>query len=159
MTIPRFLTQAMKLLEEAENEPRLNYRLAAVVVRGGSVIGTGLNFYDCKSWATKMSSVAIRGGAVPKNSKYVNTHAEMAAVYDAVKKTGDVAGAKIYVARLSKSGEFASAKPCEVCQAILYRYGVRKAVFSIDASYYGCIRIKKGGCFTEEKRLVKEIKP
>lgn len=48
--------------------------------------------------------------------------------------------AVVYVARVSRSGgEFANARPCPRCLAVLRAHQVRKAYYTISASEYGVI--------------------
>lgn len=71
---------------------------------------------------------------------HLGCHAEVNAVQKARNKI-DLRGAKIYVARLRPRGEFGMAKPCKLCQHVLVRYGIQRALFSIDENSFGVMRL------------------
>jgi deoxycytidylate deaminase len=70
----------------------------------------------------------------------MSTHAEMDAVLKARGKI-DLRGSKIYVIRTKLSGGLGMAKPCEICQHILFNYGVKRAYYSIGEDEYGVMKI------------------
>ena len=71
---------------------------------------------------------------------HLGCHAEVNAVQKARNKI-DLRGAKIFVARLRPRGELGMAKPCELCQHVLVRFGIQRALFSIDESSFGSMRL------------------
>lgn len=104
-----FLRQAAK---QAAGSNHHKFRLGAVVVKSGRVMGNGVN--------------------TPKKSpdtppQRESVHAEV----NALKSVKDPEGATIYVARLSVHNEMALAKPCEYCIEHLIANGVYRVVFSV----------------------------
>lgn len=150
MAIPRYLTQAIRLLHERRPDPILRFPLAAVVELNGSIIGRGVNFSEALPWSKRMRYEAYALDAHP----FCNTHAEMAALNDAVNRSNTVQGAKIYVARMTVGKSLALSRPCVICQAILYRYGIRKAYYTIDKNTYGLMKIKANGVCVDEVRYL-----
>lgn len=59
-------------------------------------------------------------------------HAEIDAILLKRKKLR-FEGAKIYVARVRSDGTVGNAKPCEMCQHVLFNYGIKKAYFTTNA--------------------------
>lgn len=117
----------------------LEYHLCAIIVRGGSVISVGFNKRATNGFVEHYTDLA-KG----QRDWCMSTHAEMDAVLQARQKT-DLRGAKIYVIRkrqdIKKFGTLGIAKPCEICQHVLYNYGIRRAYFSIDDETFGVMKI------------------
>lgn len=116
----------------------LEYHLCAVIVRGGSVISVGFNKRTTNGFVEHYTDLA-RG----QRDWCMSTHAEMDAVLQARQKT-DLSGSKIYVIRKrqeTKLGTLALSKPCEICQHVLYNYGIRRAYFTIDDDSFGVMKI------------------
>lgn len=91
-------------------------RHGCVIVKGGSVIGTGVNKYVNKPYFVS-----------EEHMHRCSIHAEVAAIRNA---NGNVRGATVYVARINNRGEPKMSAPCERCQYELERYGVRKAIWT-----------------------------
>lgn len=89
------------------------YRVGAVVVKNGVIIGTGFN-----SMKTHPKST----------THHKRIHAELKAVLNA---EGDVSGADIYVTRLTKACDIGCSFPCASCEAMLIESGIRK-VYATD---------------------------
>lgn len=105
----RWLNAAVKTSSMATHH---QWRVGAVIIKGGRVLGVGVNRYR-----NNPSQVALDG---------VSYHAEEVALRTA----GDVEGATIYVARVTRSGLIGLAKPCEACQDLLNANGVHTAVWT-----------------------------
>lgn len=105
----RWIHHSISLTDTATH---YQWRVAAVLVKGGRVLSTGVNRYR-----NHPSKVCLGG---------VSFHAEEVAL----KKAGDVRGATIYVARVTRSGILGLAKPCERCQELLEDHGVHTAVWT-----------------------------
>ncbi len=117
----------------------LEYNLCAVLVRGGSVISVGYNKRTTNAFVEHYTDLA-RG----QRDWCLSTHAEMDAVLQARQKT-DLSGSKIFVVRKridQTLGVMAMAKPCEICQHVLYNYGIRRACYSIDDQNFGVMKIE-----------------
>lgn len=90
----------------------------AVAVRGGRVVGVGVNSYQNDHNLFDI---------LPFNR---TTHAEQACL----RAIGENArGAVMYVARVNRDGEEKMSKPCSMCQKALREAGVRKVVYTIES--------------------------
>lgn len=140
----KFLKLALREASKHEYDEQLAFRLCAVIVSGGNILSIGYN---------SMS----RGGFVQFLEQYdtsdrpfINTHAEIDAILRARNKI-DLTGCKVYIARLKRRGDLIGmAKPCEICQAALFRYGIRRAYYTIDSNNYGAVSIQAHGITTEK---------
>jgi tRNA(Arg) A34 adenosine deaminase TadA len=89
------------------------YTLGAVVVKRGKIIGRGHN------------SVVYTGSERPRLN---GIHAEIAAINRT--KAGDRQDAVMYVVRYRKCGVLGCAKPCEACEKVLRKLGIRAVWYS-----------------------------
>lgn len=126
---------AEKFALEHDYDSALEYRLCAVLVRGGGVISVGYNKKSTNGFVEHFADL-VRG----ERDYCLSTHAEMSAVLRARGKT-DLHGTKIYVARIRASGDLGLARPCQICYKILQSYGIKKAYYSITSDDYGTMRI------------------
>lgn len=114
--------------------------LVAVIVRGGNVI----------AWASNVSKLNVytarnRDGTVDAGCG--STHAEVRAIFKARKKS-DLRGCKMYVARLTKTGEqltqrsvIGVARPCARCMRTIASYGIKRVVYTIGPGAFGTLAI------------------
>jgi deoxycytidylate deaminase len=125
----------MEYASEHEYDAGLEYGLCAVIVRGGSVLSVGYNKRTTNSFVDHFieQSRGIRDFCE-------TTHSEMDAVLKARAKS-DLRGSKIFVVRRKKDGSFGTARPCEICQKVLFSYGISRAIYSIDDRTYGVMKI------------------
>ena len=116
-----FLRRAKK---ESEKSAFPRFKVGAVLVRKGKVIGRGhnRNKYN-KLWGSGFSSTC---------------HAESSAISDALRTNKDVVGATIYVYR--RGGNLA--KPCDCCMSHLISLKIKKVVFSAGSCVIGTIYLK-----------------
>lgn len=135
----RFLEKARRLALDHEYPEPLSYRLAAVLVSGGKILSTGYN----DTALTSFSRHAAR-----RRVFCLTTHAEVGAIYRARKKI-DLTGTKMYVSRIGGGGRYAMARPCEMCEHVLYRYGISRAYYSIDDQHYGVLHVESQGRVTD----------
>jgi deoxycytidylate deaminase len=135
----RFLEFARTQALSHNYDESLDYRLCAVIVSGGRVLSVGFN-KRCKNSFVWHFQKGVRDHCQA-------THAELDAIYRARKKT-DLTGAKIYVVRLgggSRQNYYAMSRPCEMCEHVLYRYGITRAYYSIDDQHFGEMKILANG--------------
>lgn len=99
------------LAHEAAFSGNHTYKVAAVIVKGGSVISVGHN-------RTESNPSAYYGQSV---------HAE----FDAIRKArGDLRGAKMYVYRFAREDHsLKTSKPCKYCQYEIAKAGISPVVF------------------------------
>lgn len=109
---------------QASLAPHDKWRVGAVIVGGGRVLGMGFNRYR-----NDPSQVTLEG---------VSYHAEQVAI----RRAGDVRGATIYVARITKSGYISMAKPCASCQELLLENGIHRAVWT-EMDGWGKARLRE----------------
>ena len=137
----QYLKLAIKQATQHSYDSNIEYKLCAVIVKGGNVVSIGFNQRKTNSFVEHYTD-KIRGN---HRDFCLSTHAEMHAVIQARAST-DLRGCKIYVARLrparsptkSVSG---MAKPCEICENVLFSYGIKKAYYTIDDNNYGVMKV------------------
>lgn len=113
----------------------LEFKLCSVITRGGSIISVGFNKRNTNGFVDYYSELAKGQRAFCES-----THSEMDAVLQARDKT-DLRGCKIHVLRLKENDTLGLAKPCEICEHVLYNYGIKKAFYTIDDTNYGIMKI------------------
>lgn len=86
------------------------YRMGAVVIYKGNIVGKGCNIVHSNGIASEGKHAEI-GALINTKTRYRN-------------------GSTVYVCRLTKSGELALAKPCEACQIIMRKMGVKYVWYS-----------------------------
>jgi deoxycytidylate deaminase len=101
------------------------YRLGAVLVKNGSIIGIGWN---------QQKTHPIMSRYHPFNT----LHAEAAAMADAGLR--HVGGATIYIARIGRRGDWRMAKPCRGCFSLLLDYGIKQIVWTETGRQLGIFR-------------------
>ena len=120
-------TEAMNIaIKAAAQSTHQRWKLGSVVLRGGRVLATGCN--------RKRNDPSV-----VENEKYFNcsVHAEV----DAIRSTGDPCGAKLYVARVTKSGKIGLAKPCERCQDAIRGAGIRKVFYTDENGEWAFFKV------------------
>lgn len=136
----QYLKIAIKNAARYNYDDNIEYRLCAVLVKGGNIISVGYNQRKTNSFVEYYTD-KIRG----KRDFCLSTHAEMHAVLQARAVT-DLRKSKIFVARI-KYNKFHNnsfcglAKPCEICQNVLLSYGIKRAYYTIDDNNYGVMNI------------------
>lgn len=105
----KWLTYAV---DECSNASHSQWRVGAVLVKGGRVLSVGVNRYRNHPSKVEVNDVSY--------------HAEEVAI----RKAGDPSGATIYVARLTRSGKIGLARPCVRCQAMLLEHDVNVAIWT-----------------------------
>lgn len=122
----KFLTLAYEQAKLHPYDPSLEYNLCAVIVRGGKVLSIGFNR---RGWNGLSEHY--------RTKEHVCTvHAEVDAILQKRRKVR-FEGAKVYVARIRTDGSVGNAHPCEMCQDVLFHYGVKKAHYTTEEPPYG----------------------
>lgn len=93
----------------------------AVVVRGGSIIGTGYN--KDRNHPLRVSPEHIK--------THCSRHAELEAIRDA---KWNVKGAVLYVARVNNLGQDRNSKPCVLCENIIRETEIKKVIYTRSVS-------------------------
>lgn len=132
----KYLRMALAFASEYLYDHDLEQHLCAIIVRGGSIISVGYNKRNTNTFVEYYGDLA-KG----ERDWCLSTHAEMDAVLKARGKT-DLRGCKIYVARRKKiDNSYGMARPCEICQHVLYNYGIRRAYYTISNTDFGQMKI------------------
>lgn len=135
MSYERFLQAAIDFSRVSHYDPKQKARMAAVIFKGGKILAMGIN-------SRRSSGLQER---YKLNLNLIGIHAEIDAIL-AVRKKIDLNGAKIAVVRRCghdtiQTPRIGLAKPCEMCQAVLYSYGIRRVAFSVSDSEFGVMRV------------------
>lgn len=109
----RWVRNAMKVASEGDG----GYRLGAVVVKSGSVLGTGAN--------RRRNDPATACGV---DRSAWSVHAEEACLRGI--RAGRARGGTLYVARVSVRGAARLARPCTNCQMEAMKAGISKMVYT-----------------------------
>jgi len=88
----------------------------AVIVRGGSVLATGMN--------------KDRNHPTIVSSEHIKIHCSVHAEIDALKKVDDPRGATIYVARVNRRGQERNSRPCPSCYSAIKNSGIKKIIYT-----------------------------
>jgi deoxycytidylate deaminase len=112
----RFIELALKLATKSE----YYQKVGCVIVKGNRVIGLGFN----KPNKTHPMS----------NNRFHNVHAELDAILGHTAE--ELEGATAYVARIRNNGTVGLAKPCEHCQELLKRMGIKTVIYTKDMNGY-----------------------
>lgn len=133
----KFIRLADQYVRSHDYNEKQDFRLASVIVRGGNVISVGYNRHSTNAFVEHYTN-QVRG----HRDYCLSTHAEMDAVLKGREKT-DLRGCKIFVARVRNDNNcLGMARPCQVCQHVLFNYGIKKAYYSIDANTYGVMKVE-----------------
>ena len=108
----RFAKIAVELAGALEQD--VTHQLCALVVQKNRVLSVGYN--------------QPKTHPISADTRMKQLHAEMHAVIQCPNR--DLEGADVIVARTRPSGKPGLAKPCEVCEGILRRAGVRRVYYT-----------------------------
>ena len=108
-----FLTLARYMAKKSSSRQKHG----AVIVKSGSVIGTGFN--KDRNDPDRVSPEHIK--------KHCSVHAEIDAIRDA---NWNVRGAVLYVARVNRLGMDRNSKPCERCQVVIEETEIKKIIYT-----------------------------
>jgi len=108
----RFAQAALTLAAASEHD--VTHKLCALVVSKSQVLSVGYN--------------QPKTHPISADTPQQQLHAEMHALL----KCGSAEGAEVIVVRSKPSGKPGLAKPCEICQGILKRFGVRRVFYTLD---------------------------
>jgi len=89
-----------------------------------------------------LGAVAIRNdGAIvtATNIRTQNREHSAHAEFRCLRKSGS--GSVLYVARIDRFGEWAMAKPCELCQSLIKNKRVKKVFYTISPKEFGVMEL------------------
>jgi len=110
----------------AEKSDHDKWRLGSVVWRGGSVLSTGVNRVK-------------NDPSVVEDSKHF--HCSIHAEADALRNAGDTRGARLFVARVTRSGNLALAKPCSRCMEAIREHGIKRVYYTDENGEWTFFRV------------------
>ena len=128
--ISKFLRAAKRKALSHAYDDRVGFQHAAILVNSNKIIAIGYN--GIHDMSIRFDKNKARQCGRLQNEK----HAEIDAIFKARAKR-DVRGSKIYIARILKNGQFAQSKPCELCQHVLFNYGISRCIYSISENEFG----------------------
>ena len=115
------MSRVLNLARNMALKSRSKFRLGAVLVKKNRVVSAGFN----SMLKTHPLQQKFNDG------KYtIGIHAELHACLGVSAK--DLEDSEIYVVRLRRDGQFALAKPCQICEKFLYSVGVRCAHYTVN---------------------------
>ncbi len=118
----KFLRLALRRILSEEYSDHIQHRHAAVVVKAGRVLSIGRN----RNKTHPESILVEEGQQITKT-----IHAELDAI-SRVKNKDQLRGATIYVARLGRNGHPGMSCPCKMCQQLINKHGLKRAVFTTE---------------------------
>lgn len=111
----------------AANMSTCSARHGAVLVKNGNVLAIGVNAMKNDPHYVSPQQPNVLPPDVDVMDM-ISVHAEEAVLRANQEEAGN---AVIYIARISATGEPALSKPCESCQRMLKKYGVKKAIWTL----------------------------
>lgn len=132
----RLIDNALSFARDHKHEQDMPAWVTAMIISGGRVLSVG---YNSRRVASPLQDHY-------KVNPFCNSiHAEVDAVLN-VRRKVDLRGSKVVVVRRHKydtveNPVLAMAKPCLMCQAVLYAYGIKKALYTVSNNEYGVMRI------------------
>ena len=118
----RYLRLALRKIKSENYCEEIQHRHVAVIVKAGRILAVGRNRNK-----THPDSVLYEDG-----ERILKT---IRAEHDAisrVKNKSQLRGATIYVARLGRSGIPGMSCPCKMCQDLINKYGLKRAVYTTE---------------------------
>jgi pyrimidine deaminase RibD-like protein len=131
----RQIDMALSFARSHSHDRSLNAIVTAMIVSGGRILSVGYN-------SRANSGLQERY----KTNPHCNSiHAEVDAILN-VRRKIDLTGSKIVVVRRQKcdthqNPAIVMAKPCTMCQAVLYSYGIKRAMYTISNHEYGVMKV------------------
>lgn len=121
-----------------DDDTELAAVVTAVIVSGGRVLSVGHN-------RRANSGLQTRYKGYGTNPHCNSIHAEIDAVLN-VRRKIDLTGSKIVVVRRKRDDTpenplVVLAKPCPMCQAVLFNYGIKRAIYTIANDEFGVLKI------------------
>lgn len=102
----------MLLAKKASERSTMSFKLGAVIVKKGKILGTGHN--------VRKTHPELGSGP------FKMLHSEGAAIYDALKRGHDIKGSTMYVYRRNNN----LACPCDDCKAIIKKHEIGAVIYS-----------------------------
>lgn len=133
----KFADKVIQLIKTSNFPDQLTERHAAIIIRGGKIIGFGVNTLKVHPMVLEpvlrgQSNRLVTVNLIGNPNVLLTLHAEMVAIRS-VRNKELLRGSTIFVGRYSKfHGEMLSC-PCESCEYYLKKYGIKRAVYSTNS--------------------------
>lgn len=115
----------LKIAEKIAQKSSMRYKMCAMVVHKNNVLSVGYNRHMGMEIEKKPIGVLCSGGAY-------SIHAEVDALNKAFKVYPEMRGSDKLILYIARKG-WRLAKPCEDCQTMLKRYGIKEVCFTNGA--------------------------
>lgn len=119
----------IRLAKKEASKSKFYFKLGAIITKGNRVLSTGYN----------------KIGFCELNSFNNSKHAEMDAILKLIRRGAEglssLAGATIYITRITPTNNTALAKPCPKCMALIHSVGIREIVYTTDNSHVERIKL------------------
>lgn len=116
-----------KAIEEAKRSNHYRYYFGAVVAKNGKPVGMGMN-----------QDITHPNSPHP----YKKKHAEFNAIMHAMRRSDNLNGFCIYIARVSRTHSLlGDARPCIHCFSYIRQLGIRRIIFTKRDNSIGVSRI------------------
>lgn len=119
---------AAKAVSRLSDHPQ--HKVGAVIVLGHRIISSSANS-NTKTHPLQKQYNKYR---FTEDSPH-KTHAELAALLPLIRDGVDLTNAMIYVYRQHKNGTLACARPCQSCEHLIKRCGIKKVYYTIENGY------------------------
>ena len=97
------------------------YRHGAVLVKGSAIINISPNKNNFCSFGTRFRT---------EQAGIATLHAELGCILGIDRSITD--GARVYVCRVGKNGDFRLSKPCPMCTAAMTHVGIKRVYWTLD---------------------------
>lgn len=131
----RLIETALGFARSHKHDNDMAAWVTSMIVSGGRVLSVGYN---------SRSNSGLQ--EYYKTNRFCNSiHAEVDAILN-IRRKIDLTGSKIVVVRRLRHDSknnmgLAMAKPCVMCQSVLFAYGIKKAIYTINNNEYGVMRV------------------
>jgi len=111
----------------ASNSTYGKLKHGAVLIKGGNIVNVAFNKPDFTKFGNRFRNNYTCGHAT--------THAEIGAILGLSRSATE--GAKVFVVRVNRHGEYRMSKPCPMCEDVLKFVGVKKVVYTTGGNAIG----------------------
>lgn len=106
------------------------YRLGAVLYCKHKIVSSGCNSDTDTDPIQSKLDYERHGCECPGK-----LHAETSTLLPFIKRKVDLTGAELYVARITKTGDGAMARPCPSCMKLIKQCGIKKIYYTTNDGY------------------------
>ena len=131
----RYVDMALNLAREHKWDENLLSCHCALIISGGRVLSVGFN---------SMASSGLQR-RYATNPFCHNVHAEISSILE-IRRKICLTGSKMVVVRRLRADSvlvpsIGMSRPCEMCTAVLFSYGIKKVIYTISNNEIGFMRV------------------